>query len=649
MTFDTNMLIHERYRIIRQIGKGGMGAVYEAFDERLSQPVALKQMTIEGEQFSKAFEREAKILAALRHPGLTRVIDHFIEESGQFLVMDFVPGDDLEILLAQRCEPFPLHYVLEWADQLLSVLDYLHTREKPVIHRDIKPQNLKLSPEGQVVLIDFGLAKGTPAAKSLVDSHGSILGYTPQYAPLEQIQGTGTGPRSDLYALAATLHHLLTGDPPPDVLTRVSTITNQSHDPLRPVQELCPDVPEDVGVILQQALSMQIDGRPVNAAAMRRQLLLARQKLDTVVGHQEPDAEAYTGRTISPASVEENVVPPVAWPQKQANYTTAPAPPAYPSEQLPPTPTAHPSAETQPSIPPVEPAPTLLSSFTKNVPSWVVPALGGGGVVLIVLVAVLLFSGSSEGDATNGSSETPLAAVLETATAVPTIEPSPTIAPSPTVEPTPALVMTMTLSDDELETARADLLTRTSAYQEILRETFDRGNTTKALWGQPNNEQFRRQLIHDYYRLTLKQPESLTWDHWSERRLGSTYMVQLDIAFEAGGGGGIVFDVQDDAETMNGFIIRSNNKWEFVTIEGGKIVPERSASFSIEDTINGGGGTNQMFVLRLPEEVQLWINNTPLGTVAPVFDGGYVGVVGFAGPNESDARVLVDNFFVSVP
>src|SRR5207248_1342599 len=148
--------------------------------------------------------------------------------------MQFVEGPDVEEMRREReGGSFPAAQVLAWADQLLDALDYLHTQTPPVIHRDIKPQNLKLGARGQVILLDFGLAKGystqtTPLA-------ASVVGYTPAYAPLEQIQGAGTDARSDLYSLAATLYHLLTGATPPNALARpdvaARTATNEASTP----------------------------------------------------------------------------------------------------------------------------------------------------------------------------------------------------------------------------------------------------------------------------------------------------------------------------------------------------------------------------------------------------------------------------------
>ena len=209
-----------------------MGAVYEAIDQRLDTTVALKETLFADERLRKQFEREARLLARLHHPALPRVSDHFSEGDGQFLVMQFIPGDDLSEMMTRKRGPFPADQVLTWADQLLDALDYLHTQDPQIVHRDIKPQNLKLTSRGQIILLDFGLAKGQAGEISRVTTSASIFGYTPNYAPLEQIQGLGTDSRSDLYSLGATLYHMMTGVKPPDALTRAAAVVNGQPDPL---------------------------------------------------------------------------------------------------------------------------------------------------------------------------------------------------------------------------------------------------------------------------------------------------------------------------------------------------------------------------------------------------------------------------------
>ena len=128
-------LINQRYQIVRQVGQGGMGAVYEAIDTRLGHHVALKQTLISDPQYVHAFEREARLLAHLKHAHLPRVTDHFSDADGQFLVMDFILGEDLAALFHQHGGPFPLAQVLTWADQLLDALTYLHSQNPPVSGR----------------------------------------------------------------------------------------------------------------------------------------------------------------------------------------------------------------------------------------------------------------------------------------------------------------------------------------------------------------------------------------------------------------------------------------------------------------------------------------------------------------------------------
>jgi serine/threonine protein kinase len=197
------------------------------------------------------------------------VTDHFIEEHGQFLVMEYISGEDLFHTLEEHGRPFPVEQVLTWADQLLDALDFLHNQVNPVIHRDIKPQNLKVAPNGQIILLDFGLAKGNPTDAGNQTAAKSIFGYSRNYASLEQIQGTGTDPRSDLYSLAATLYHLLTKTPPEDALTRAMALLSHQPDPLVPANRLVPEIPAGVAGILQKALSLNAAQRPSTAAEMR--------------------------------------------------------------------------------------------------------------------------------------------------------------------------------------------------------------------------------------------------------------------------------------------------------------------------------------------------------------------------------------------
>jgi serine/threonine protein kinase len=269
---EAGKVLQNRYRIDKQIGQGGMGAVYVATDERFGSTVAIKETLCMDDNYRKAIEREARLLNSLKHPALPRVTDHFLEENGQFLVMEFIPGDDLSSILDTAGRPFTFDVVRRWADQLLDALEFLHTQSTPVIHRDIKPQNLKFTPQGQIVLLDFGLAKGNPTDAGVQTAAKSIFGYSRNYASLEQIQGTGTDPRSDIYSLAATLYHLATGHAPEDALTRAMCVLSQQPDPLKRAHTILPAVPQGFSAVLHHALALNAAVRPQNAAAMRAML-----------------------------------------------------------------------------------------------------------------------------------------------------------------------------------------------------------------------------------------------------------------------------------------------------------------------------------------------------------------------------------------
>lgn len=269
---EAGTVLQNRYRVQKQIGQGGMGAVYVATDERFGSVVAIKETLVMETNFRKAIEREARLLNSLKHPALPRVSDHFEEDNGQFIVMEYIAGDDLSEMMEREQKAFPETDVINWADQLLDALDFLHNQEIPVIHRDIKPQNLKLTPRGQIILLDFGLAKGNPSDISHQTAAKSIFGYSRSYASLEQIQGTGTDPRSDLYSLAATLYHLVTGVPPEDALTRAMHVLSEKDDTLQLASDVHPNVSKGFAGVLHRAMALNGNSRPQSAKEMREML-----------------------------------------------------------------------------------------------------------------------------------------------------------------------------------------------------------------------------------------------------------------------------------------------------------------------------------------------------------------------------------------
>ena len=224
-------VLRGRYQIRQQIGQGGIGSVYLAEDLRLEGRLcAVKEVEHDRSLPAKIFEeareqfmREATVLARLDHPNLPKVSDFFSRENRDYLVMDYVPGEDLRTLMldARRHKTFlRTDVVLGWANQIANALTYLHRQDPPIIHRDIKPSNLKLTPSGLVKLVDFGLVKVlVPDERTItvIQGQGTIL-----YTPLEQYgsDGAHTDPRSDIYSLGATLYHLMTNTPPADARKR---------------------------------------------------------------------------------------------------------------------------------------------------------------------------------------------------------------------------------------------------------------------------------------------------------------------------------------------------------------------------------------------------------------------------------------------
>jgi len=268
LPLSADSVLQDRYRIVRQLGRGGMGAVYEALDQRLGITVALKETLSSEPSLRRQFEHEARLLAGMHHPALPRVSDHFVEGNRAFLVMQYIGGVDLAKIISQQPGPFPREQVIAWADQLLDALVYLHTRDREVIHRDIKPHNLKLTSTGQIALLDFGLAKAQ-ASDASVTSSQAFFGYTRHYAPLEQIQDQRTDPRSDIYALGATLYHLLTGTKPPDALVRASALVSSKPDPLKPANEIHAAVGPQIAGILQKAMAQRPEDRYGSASEFR--------------------------------------------------------------------------------------------------------------------------------------------------------------------------------------------------------------------------------------------------------------------------------------------------------------------------------------------------------------------------------------------
>jgi serine/threonine protein kinase len=260
MPLQAGQILNNRYRIVRLLGQGGFGAVYRAWDMNLNIVCALKENLDTSPEAQRQFAREASLLATLRHPHLPVVGDHFsLPGQGQYLVMDYVEGEDLQAMLDRTSGPLPEAQVLPWIIQMCDALTYLHSHHPPVIHRDIKPANIKITPEGQAMLVDFGVAKVyDPNLKTTLGARA----VTPGYSPPEQYGRGATDARSDIYALGATLYALLTGDTPPD---SVDIMTRRAAPPA-PAHTLNLQISPQVSAGIEKAMQSDWSQRYTSAA-----------------------------------------------------------------------------------------------------------------------------------------------------------------------------------------------------------------------------------------------------------------------------------------------------------------------------------------------------------------------------------------------
>ena len=273
-----NSTLQNRYLIKGYIAKGAMGAVYRAFDNRLKCNVAVKQQLLDHNEFTiKLFQREAELLANLKHSGLPKVTDFFLDGDNYFLVMELVEGDDLETILKQG-QRLSYEQGLHFFEQLLDILIYLHSTR--IIHTDIKPANLKINQDLELKLIDFGIAKGSFGQ---ITSDVAEVGGTRLYMSLEQTEyGQAsnlpvTG-KSDLYCACATFYHLLTGQPPVPALQRSVERKKNGVDPLKLMSNLNSAIPVAVAEVFSQAMELLPENRTTTAFELKE--ILQRKKIE---------------------------------------------------------------------------------------------------------------------------------------------------------------------------------------------------------------------------------------------------------------------------------------------------------------------------------------------------------------------------------
>lgn len=315
MPLTKDQLLQQRYHITSMLGRGGMGAVYQAWDTRLNVPVAIKEMVpqpgLDPQRLTalrRQFQQEAQVLARLDHSHLVNVTDFFQENQNVYLVMKFIEGESL----AQRIKrqgPLPVEEVLTLADQLLDALGYCH--RQGIIHRDVKPQNVIIDTEGQAVLVDFGLVKfwdpSDPRTRTAIRSMG-----TPEYAPPEQYDAQlgHTDARSDVYGLGATLYHALTGKAPPTATQRVV-----NPNALPPIRQVRPDMKPEIAAVLMRAIELRPEARFPSTAAMAQALEQAIEEAAATPA-PSPTAPPPPTRRAEPAPTPAPPAPPKAQKQK---------------------------------------------------------------------------------------------------------------------------------------------------------------------------------------------------------------------------------------------------------------------------------------------------------------------------------------------
>ena len=349
-----------RYVVTKVLGQGGMGAALLATDKRVNnKPVVIKELVSEStdpekiKEDERNFKQEMMTLATLRHPLIPAVTDSFEENQRYFMVQDYVEGENLEDRLERTKQPLKEREALGYASQVLDVLEYLARRTPPIVHRDIKPANIIIDTEDKRAhLVDFGIARAD-VAKNARRKQTSALG-TPGYAPPEQYQGNAD-PRSDLYALGATLHHLLTNRDPRD------------YPPFQypPARSLNPQLSPEVEQLLTKATSNDITQRYQSAVAMKRDV-------DTILLKRHGVSGAMDSYTLGTSGTMPAVPPTIPY----GNPNPAPPRRAAPITPLPPV--VGQQQSYQPGMYPA-PAPRRRSNVGLN-------------FLLLILVVVLLFA-----------------------------------------------------------------------------------------------------------------------------------------------------------------------------------------------------------------------------------------------------------------
>ena len=613
MPLATGQVVYNRYRIVALLGQGGMGNVYRAWDINLRIPVALKENLETTSEAQKQFNEEALILARLSHPNLPRVTDYFsISGQADYLVMDYVEGKDLEMLLDELNSPLQpggatsstpatgldLAQALTWVIQVCRALEYLHNQKPPVIHRDIKPANIKIRPDGRATLVDFGIAKVFDAQHSTLTGARAV---TPGYSPPEQYGGSATDARSDVYALGATLYHLLTGVKPPESVQRMTGAARMSTPRL-----LNPALQPQVEQAILKAMAVPMDNRYQTMSDLRAAL--------------EGSLSPEQARVLA------------------ANFSAQAQPPT-PTGAINPSGQATPPQGSKPAPIPVAPVPR--TSTTAPPPpkgflarSW--PLLLLGGALFIVLLLVI---GSLNRSASPGESSQ---IVLYTATpslhvGVVNLGSSGATAPASIFTPLPKHTPTLQTSADPLATPTLP------SFPAVMLEGFA---SKQGGWREGVQNGLDCRLERGKDRCQLESGVSISETQWVEKlTMDDSFILAVDIWLEKTNqplSAGLVFRSSDAGRYL--FTIRSDRYFRVASVQ-----EEPSNFINLVDWKRTEavrpGENNHLVVHGSGDTYTFFINGEYVGKLQDsLWIEGHPGIHIFSAPQPRTAIVEFDQF-----
>lgn len=446
-----------RYLVEELLGRGGMSSVYKGTDPNLRRTVAIKVIhphLSEDPQFVSRFEEEAAAVAQLKHPNIIQVFDFDNDEDTYYMVLEYIPGDTLQDYLEQivvNGETIDSGRAREITAKVCDALEYAHQRG--MIHRDIKPANIMITDANQVVLMDFGVAKMIGGKQHTAT--GAVVG-TALYVSPEQVRGKDPDRRVDLYALGVTLFEMLSGKPPFEADSAMTTMMMHVNDPIPDIRELNSDVPDDLVAVIEKALQKDRDDRYSSAGDMAKALRAAKLEAPAkaAVGQTTVEPVVEEPEPVDPRGtvIEEPVMPESA-PATVSDKAKAPPPTEPPEPQ------------------PAGPEPTPAAGGRRGV-------LAGGAAALIIVGCLVLGGGgyllyrqfggglaaAVEPTPTTAPSETSAPPTATATEAPPTNTPEPTFTPSPSPPPEPYVL----IEDISLEGNTYIVTYETFGYTEAL-------------------------------------------------------------------------------------------------------------------------------------------------------------------------------------